>query len=194
MEQIGFSNTAVSFAATLGLGVVSFIATLIAFAVIDQAGRKPLAVTGLFVLAASLLAMAALTMAPQEIAVARWGQVACLAVFVAAFGVTLGPICGIVVSEIYPQSIRGRATSLTSGMQSVFAIAFTLSFPLLLHTPGLTITLLGYAAIGILGALYLLRALPETKAKSLEQITEFWNRRASSPQPSPPNFQSREDV
>jgi hypothetical protein len=79
-------------------------------------------------------------------------------------------------------------------MQSVFAIAFTLSFPLLIHTPGLTITLLGYAAIGILGALYLLRALPETKGKSLEQITEFWNRRAISPHPSPSRIHSSEDV
>jgi hypothetical protein len=86
LEQIGFTDTAVTFAATLGLGVVGLIATLIALAVVDRTGRKPMVVTGLIVLGASLLAMAALTTAPQAIAVVRWGQVACLAVFVAIFG------------------------------------------------------------------------------------------------------------
>jgi sugar porter (SP) family MFS transporter len=184
LEKIGFTNTAVTFAATLGLGVVSFIATLIALAVVDQTGRKPMMVAGLFLLAASLMAMAALTTAPQAIAVVRWGQVACLAVFVATFWLTLGPTSGIVISEIYPQSIRGRATSLSSTMHGVFAILFTLTFPLLLHGLGLTVTLLGYAVIGIVGAFYLMRALPETKAKSLEEITEFWNQRAMARPPA----------
>ena len=66
----------------------------------------------------------------------------------------------------------------------MFAIVFTLSFPLLLHGLGLAITLLGYTVIGIVGALYLMRALPETKAKSLEEIAEFWNHRAMARRPA----------
>ncbi len=58
LEQIGFTNTAVAFATTLGLAVISFIATLIALAVVDQHRRKRMMVAGLFVLAASLLTMA----------------------------------------------------------------------------------------------------------------------------------------
>jgi MFS family permease len=184
LEQIGFTNTAVSFAATLGLGVVGLIATLIALAVIDRAGRKPMIVAGLFMAAASLVAMAALTIAPQASAVVRWGQVACLAVFIAAFWLTLGPASGIVTSEIYPQSIRGRATSLGSTMHGVFAIIFTLTFPLLLDGLGLAIPLLGYAVISVVGALYLIRTLPETKGKSLEEITAFWNKRAMARHPA----------
>ena len=179
LEEIGFTDTAVSFAATLGLGVFGLIATVSALAVIDQTGRKRMVVTGLFILAATLLAMAVLTKAPQVTAVA-WGQVACLAVFVAAFGLFVGPAIGIVLSEIFPQSIRGRATSLTSTMNGVFAITFTMTFPLLLDGVGLTVTLIGYALVGIGGALYVVRALPETKAKSLEEITEYWNDRATA--------------
>ena len=184
LEEIGFTDTGVSFAATLGLGVVSFIATLIALAVIDRTGRRPLMITGLFVLASSLLVMAVLTAAPQADAVVRWGQVACLGVFVAIYGVTMGPTSGIVISEIYPGPIRGRATSLSSTMHGAFAMLFTLTFPLLLDGLGLTITVAGYAVIGIVGAFYLARALPETKAKSLEEITDYWKGRAAPRQPA----------
>lgn len=177
LEEIGFKDTAVSFAATLGLGVVSLATNLIALAVVDRTGRKPLMITGLFVLAASLLVMAALTTAPHTMAAVRWGLVACLAVFVAAFWLTVGPTSGIVLSEMFPGSIRGRATSLSSTMNGVFAIAFTLTFPMLLDGPGLAMTLVGYAVIGIVGALYFSRALPETKAMSLEEISKFWSRR-----------------
>ncbi|MGE2724481.1 sugar porter family MFS transporter [Mycolicibacterium pulveris] len=176
LEQIGFTDTAVSFAATLGLAVVGLIATVIALAVVDRMGRKPMMVAGLFMAAASLIAMAVLTMAPQSGVVVRWGQVVCLAAFIAAFWLTLGPASGIVTSEIYPQSIRGRATSLASTLHGVFAMIFTLTFPLLLGGLGLAAPLLGYAAISIAGAFYLMRRLPETKGKSLEEIEEFWNR------------------
>ena len=179
LKEIGFSDTTVSFAATLGLGIVFLIMTVISLAIIDRVGRKPLVVIGLFVMAACLLVMAALAVGPQASSpLARWGQVASLAVFVAAFALTLGLVGEIVVAELYPQSIRGPASSLSHGMRSVFAIAFTLTFPLLLDVPGLTVTLLGYAVISILGALYLLRALPETKGRSLEDIGEYWHRRA----------------
>lgn len=184
LEQIGFTDTAVSFAATLGLGVVGLITTLIALAVVDRTGRKPMMVAGLFVLAASLLAMAALTVAPQANSMVRWGQVACLAIFIGAFWLTVGPASGIVVSEIYPQSIRGRATSLGSTMHGVFAIVFTLTFPLLLHGLGLSVTLVGYAVISIVGALYLTRTLPETRGKRLEEITEFWSDLATARHPA----------
>lgn len=179
LKEIGFNDTTVSFAATLGLGIVFLVMTLISLAIIDRAGRKPMVVTGLFVMAACLLVMAALTLGPLASSpVARWGQVASLAVFVGAFALTLGAVGEIVVAEIYPQSIRGPASSLSHGTRSLFAIVFTLTFPLLLDVPGLTVTLLGYAVISIVGALYLLRALPETKGRSLEDIGEYWNRRA----------------
>jgi hypothetical protein len=59
-----------------------------------------------------------------------------------------------------------------------------LTFPLLLHGLGLAITLLSYAMIGIVGGVYLMRALPETKAKSLEEKSEFWDKRAMARRPA----------
>jgi MFS family permease len=181
LREIGFTDTTVSFAATLGIGAVFLVMTLVALAIIDRVGRKPMVVIGLFVMAACLLVMTALTMTPNALSgLARWGQVASLAVFAGTFALTLGLIGEVVVAELYPQAIRGPASSLSHGMRSVFAIVFTLTFPFLLDALGLAITLLGYAVISIVGALYLMRALPETKGRSLEEIGEYWDRRATT--------------
>ncbi|MGV0714436.1 sugar porter family MFS transporter [Mycolicibacterium sp. XJ662] len=176
LREIGFADTTVSFAATLGLGVVFLVMTVISLTVIDRVGRKPMVVVGLFVMAACLLTMAGLTTVETS-SLSQWGQVASLAVFVGAFALTLGVVGEIVISELYPQAIRGPAASLSHGMRSVFAIVFTLTFPLLLDFPGLTVTLVAYAAISVVGALYLMRALPETKGRSLEEIGAYWEGR-----------------
>jgi sugar porter (SP) family MFS transporter len=180
LKEIGFEDTAVSFAATLGLGLVFLAMTLVSLAIIDSVGRKPMVVTGLFVMAGCLLVMTALSMLPHAgNALVRWGQVASLAVFVGTFALTLGQVGEIVVSELYPQSIRGPASSLSHGMRSLFAIVFSVTFPFLLGHIGLSVTLLSYAVISVLGALYLWRALPETKGRSLEEIGEYWHHRAA---------------
>jgi sugar porter (SP) family MFS transporter len=179
LKHIGFTDTSVSFAATLGLGLVVLVMTVISLWVVDIVGRRPMVVIGLFVLAASMLTLGALTAigADASSPAVRWGQLAALAVFVGVFALALGPVAEIVVVEIYPQTIRGRATGLAHGTRSVSAIVFSLAFPLLLEAPGLAITVLGFAAISIVGAFYMLRALPETKGRSLEEIGEFWDRR-----------------
>ena len=182
LKEIGFEDTAVSFAATLGLGIVFLLMTLVSLAVIDSVGRKPLVVTGLLAMAACLLVMTALTALPHvNSAVIRWAQVAALAIFVGTFALTLGQVGEIVVSELYPQAIRGPASSLSHGMRSIFAITFTLTFPFLLDVMGLATTLLSYAIISIIGALYLWRSLPETKGKSLEEIAAYWQSQAGRP-------------
>ncbi|MBV8189828.1 MAG: sugar porter family MFS transporter [Alphaproteobacteria bacterium] len=181
LKEIGFEDNAVSFAATLGLGLVFLVMTLVSLAVIDSVGRKPMVVSGLFVMAACLLAMTLLTMLPTAAStVVRWGQVASLAVFVGTFALTLGQVGEIVVSELYPQAIRGAASSLSHGMRSVFAIIFSATFPFLLGAMGLTVTLLSYALISVGGALYLWRVLPETKGRSLEEIADYWRLRAAN--------------
>jgi hypothetical protein len=134
-------------------------------------------VIGLFAMAASLLVMASLTVHPlASTELARWGQAACLAIFAGTFTSTLGLVSAVVISEMYPQSVRGPASSLAWGVRDLFSIVFTLTFPLVLHVLGLGITLVGFAAIGIAGALYLLHNLPETKGRSLEEIAAGWDR------------------
>ncbi len=176
LRDIGFGDRTLVFAATLGLGVVNLMMTVVSAAIIDRVGRKPLMISGLFVMGACLVLFAVLTLADSTVSV-RWGQIGSLVALSATFSLSTGVVGGIVVSELYPQSIRGPASSLLNGMVGIFLIAFTLTFPLLLENVGLPVIVLGYAVISVVGAIYLLRALPETKGKSLEAIDEYWSQR-----------------
>ncbi|MEQ8651596.1 MAG: sugar porter family MFS transporter [Kiloniellales bacterium] len=180
LMEIGFQSTTVSFMATLGLGVVFLLMTLVSLTVIDRIGRKPMLISGLLIMSACLAVMSGLTWASELLGgLAQWGFVATLAVFVGVFALTLGQVGEILVIEIYPQVIRGAATSLLHGMRSLFAFAFTLTFPFVIDSFGLGFTFVSYAAINLLGALYLWGSLPETKGRSLEEITRYWYDKAA---------------
>jgi sugar porter (SP) family MFS transporter len=180
LRSIGFEDTTTSFAATLGLGTVFLVMTLVSLALIDTVGRRAMVLGGLAVMSSCLLVMTALTLLPApDSELVRWGQVAALAVFVGAFALTLGHLGDVIISELYPHEISGPATSLTHGMEGVFAIVFSATFPILLSLMGLTATFLSYAVIGALGAIYLWRTLPETKGRTLEEIGDYWHRRAA---------------
>jgi MFS family permease len=180
LKEIGFSDNTVSFAATLGLGVVFLVMTVLSLDYIDALGRRKMLIGGLTVMAVCLFVMTGLTLSPEVgSAFVRWGQVVSLAFFVGAFALTLGHLGDIVVSELYPREISAPATSLTHGMEGIFAIVFSATFPVLLSLMGLTLTFLSCALISAFGALYLWRFLPETKGRTLEEITDYWHRRAA---------------
>jgi major inositol transporter-like SP family MFS transporter len=73
--------------------------------------------------------------------------------------------------------------SVLGGVGGVIALFSTLTFPLLLENLGLPLILLSYAVIDIVGAIYLLWALPETKGKSLEELADYWRRRVATSEP-----------
>jgi MFS family permease len=180
LTDMGFGDRTFVFAVALGLVVVGLTMNLISAGIIDRTGRKPLMVSGLVVMAVCLVSFVALSSSDNTDGWVRWGQIGCLVVLGAAFPLSVGMVGGIVTSEIYPQSIRGPAISLLAGAGGVMAMISTLTFPLLLDTLGLPVMLVSYAVIDIAGAIYLLRALPETKGKSLEELAGYWSRRAAT--------------
>lgn len=180
LNEIGIVDNTQSFTATLGINIAFLAVTILGMSIVDRAGRKTTLVIGLIAMAGSLVCMAVLTIrliAPSSVAI--WGQVIFLGLFACTFALTVGLVGEIVIAEIYSQSIRGRATSLAFGMRSIFAIAFTLSFPVIIDVFGLGMVLLSYAAISLAGAAYLVRHLPETKGLSLEEIADEWKRHSS---------------
>jgi len=182
--EIGFESTTVSFVATLGLGLVFLVMTIVSLSLIDRVGRRPLMLSGLVIMGLSLALMSLLVSLPGEGGpLLRWGLVALLALFVGVFALTLGQIAEIVVVEIFPQAIRGPGTSLAHGMRSLFAFVFSLAFPFQLKLLGLGPTFASYALVCLAGAAYLSRSLPETRGVSLEQIAALWRARAARSAP-----------
>ena len=175
LKASGFEDTTVSFVTTLGFGIVFLVMTVLSLWIVDKIGRRPMAVSGLIVMAGCLGLMAAMTAVPNSTNPAmRWGLVGCLALFVATFALTVSTVSNVIISEIYPQDIRGAASSLCNTMRSCFRFVFSLIFPSVLTFLGLNLALLLFATFCAGGALYLWRQLPETREKSLEQIGDYW--------------------
>ncbi len=98
-------------------------------------------------------------------------------VFIAAFSMAMGPIPWIIISEIFPARIRGRAASL--GVLTLWAAIFVVAqtFPVLKASVGLTVTYFIYSGCSFLSFLFAALVLPETKGTSLEQIEKYWHDR-----------------
>jgi sugar porter (SP) family MFS transporter len=175
LKEAGFEDTTVSFVTTLGFGIVFLVMTVISLSIVDRVGRRPMTIWGLSVMAVCLGLMAAMSAAPDSTSPAiRWGLVACLAVFVGTFALTLSTVTEVIISEIYPQPIRGSASSLCHTMRSIFRFIFSLIFPSVLAFLGLSLTFLLFAFFCAAGLFYFWRHLPETKGKSLEEIGHYW--------------------
>jgi sugar porter (SP) family MFS transporter len=134
LKEAGFEDTTVSFVTTLGFSIVFLLLTIIASSIVDRVGRRPMAVSGLSVMVICLGLMAAMSAVPDSTSPAiRWGLVGCLAVFVGTFALTLNTVIEVIIAEIYPQPIRGSASSLCHTMRSIFRFVFSLIFPSYSH-------------------------------------------------------------
>ncbi|MEE4164048.1 MAG: sugar porter family MFS transporter [Woeseiaceae bacterium] len=90
--------------------------------------------------------------------------------FVASFAMSIGPIMWVLFSELFPNRVRGMAISFVGLVNSAVAFLVTLVFPWELETFGNSTTFLIYAAFAIVGLVFIMRILPETKGKSLEEL------------------------
>ncbi len=106
---------------------------------------------------------AAITMNPVLILVGILG-------FVAAFAVSLGPVMWVLFSELFPNTIRGLAISFVGFINSAISFLVQLVFPWELATLGSTGTFLLYGIFAFVGLLFIIKLLPETKGKSLEEL------------------------
>jgi sugar porter (SP) family MFS transporter len=166
----GLQSAAVSILATAGIGVINVLLTIVAILLIDRIGRRPLLLIGLVGMVISL-GILGLSFALPGLSGSLGGlAVISLMLYVGSFAIGLGPVFWLMISEIYPLKIRGRAMSIATlvnwGMNLLVAITF-LSLIQLLGTPG-TFWLYSLVGIGALVCVYF--RIPETKGKSLEEI------------------------
>ncbi|MDN5725839.1 MAG: sugar porter family MFS transporter [Propionibacteriales bacterium] len=169
-----------SLLATVGIGVVNTLVTVFAVTQIDRLGRRPLLLGGIAVVAVALVALALLYLVPDKSGVVGYLIVGALAVYIAAFAASLGIAIWLVNSEVYPLSVRGKASSL--GSFTHWGLDLVIASTVLTLISTITPTgLFGiFAVVAVAGFFFLFRLMPETKGRSLEEINHFLAERAGT--------------
>ena len=177
----GFESHIGALYATIGIGFVNFIMTIVAIAYTDKLGRKPLLYIGLWGMLFSLITLGGSFAWATELGTAgKWIAVASVVIYIASFAMSLGPVGWIMVSEIMPLQIRGFAMSAATVSNFGFNFIVVLSFLPLLNTIGNAATFWMFAGITIISMLFVYFFVPETKGISLEKIEKNWKNGVSA--------------
>lgn len=171
-KDAGMESAKAAIWATVSVGVVNVLATFIAICLIDKLGRKPLMYAGLI---GMILSLTALGIAYKELGSgSETGTVTVIAVwvYIACFAFSFGPIPWLMMTEIFPLSIRGRAVSIATMTSWGCNLIVSFTFLTLLQSIGPSYTFWLYALVGALGIIFVWKLVPETKGKSLEEIEE----------------------
>jgi len=156
-------------------GSVGVVATLAAIFTVDRLGRKPLLLFGVTGVGVTLV-LAGLMFALSAPAIAILIVFAC---FLGCFNYSYGSVCWIIIAEIFPTAIRGRAMSLCVFSLWAGCNVVALTFPTVLTTYGAAWAFWLYAMTVPAALLLVAVRIPETKGKSLEQIERTWRRTTS---------------
>ncbi len=169
IKSTGLENSA-SIIATIGIGIVNVLMTVVAILIIDRVGRKPLLLTGIAGMTVSLLILGWAFLTSGFQGIISWITLAGLMLYIASFAVSFGPLLWVMLPEIFPLKVRGAGTGVSAlsnwGANFVVAQAF---LPLV-SIVGRTAVFWGIAGICLVAAAFIYFMVPETKGRSLEQI------------------------
>ncbi|TFK99577.1 general substrate transporter [Pterulicium gracile] len=176
-NQLGLTGSTNSLLATGVVGVAMFLATIPAVIWIDQLGRKPVLISGAFIMAGCHFIVALLAGLYQDDweshAAAGWVAVVFVWIFAVGFGYSWGPCAWIVIAEIWPLSIRGKGLSIaaSSNWMNNFIVGQVTPTMLEHLTYGTNIF---FGAFSLLGGLFVWFLMPETKLLTLEEMDEVF--------------------
>ncbi len=174
--QAAGTTTGDAFLQSVLVGVVNLIFTLVGLWLIDVTGRKTLIVAGSFVQFVSFALVGLLFH--------LHGSGVLVVIFVMTFVIGHafgnGVACWVIISEIYPAKIRGRAMSIATTALWVFSYLGNQSFPVMMKHLGPDGTFWFFSSAALLAMICFWKLVPETKGRSLEQITRFWMERGAS--------------
>lgn len=163
---------------SVGIGVVNFVSTIVATMIMDRFGRKQLLIFGSVVMTVALAILSVMNFVGDVSALAVPTMIL-IAFYILGFAVSWGPIAWVLVGEIFPLSVRGIGSSFGSAANWLGNFIVSQFFLMLLDAFGNNVG--GpFAIFGVFAALsipFVLRFVPETKGKSLEQIEEELTRR-----------------
>ncbi|MBX9720940.1 MAG: MFS transporter, partial [Candidatus Obscuribacterales bacterium] len=166
----GLTSNSVSILATAGVGLINVLMTIIAVALIDKVGRRPLLLVGNIGMMVSLACLSLSFLLHGNSEVLKWVGVSSVFTFVSFFAISLGPIFWIIISEVYPLRIRGFAMSVATAIAWVSNLIVSFSFPVMLAKFGIGATFGMYSLLALASLIFCCIKVPETKGLSLEQI------------------------
>jgi sugar porter (SP) family MFS transporter len=169
-KRTGFGSAS-ALGATVWVGAINFLFTLVAIWLIDKIGRKALLIYGAIGMGISLFMIGLLF--EMKAFSGPWILIFIL-VYIASFAASFGPVVWVLISEIYPNKIRGRAASTATMSNWVANFFVTLLFPVMLDALGAPISFWIFFAWCIISLIFVIIVVPETKGKSLEEIEESW--------------------
>lgn len=156
---------------TVLMGVVNILFTLVAIFTVDRFGRKPLLIIGSIGMAIGAFAVALC----DQMGVKGVLPVFSVIVYAAFFMMSWGPICWVLISEIFPNTIRGKAIAIAVAFQWIFNYLISSTFPALYDfSPMFAYSL--YGVMCVIAALFVWRWVPETKGKTLEDMNKLWKK------------------
>ena len=170
------SKTDVALLQTIIVGAVNLTFTVLAILTVDRLGRKPLMMAGALVMS---LAMFALGTSFAAKAVGLFSLV-CMLVYVAGFAMSWGPVTWVLLSEMFPNKIRGRAMAIAVAAQWMSNYLVSWTFPLMDKNSFLIekfnhgFSYWIYGAMALLAMLLVWRFVPETRGKTLEEMDNIW--------------------
>jgi sugar porter (SP) family MFS transporter len=175
----GLSSAATSVLATAGVGAVNVVMTIVSIWLIDKVGRRVLLFWSLGGMTVTLLVLAAAFYAgsPAELA---WVAVASVAAFVGFFAIGLGPVFWLLIAEIFPLALRGRAMSAATVANWGFNLIVAGTFLDLVAAVGSAGAFLAYAVLSVAALVFIALMVPETKGHSLEEIEADLERAAAA--------------
>jgi SP family xylose:H+ symportor-like MFS transporter len=166
---------------TIIVGVANIVFSLISLVTVDRWGRKPLLILGGAVMGVSMISLGFL------FASGNVGTAALVAVvaYIAGFALSWGPVVWVLLSEIFPNTIKSKAMAIAVAMQWIANLFVSWSFKVLdgnsalngLFNHGFAYWI--YGAMSILAALFVWRFVPETKGRTLEAIQDLWHPHAA---------------
>ncbi|WP_205137121.1 D-xylose transporter XylE [Virgibacillus halotolerans] len=172
-ESMGAAKDA-SMLQTIVMGLVNVVFTVIAILTVDKLGRKPLLITGSIGMAIGMFGVAGMAFAN----IIGIGTLIFIIIFTASFMMSWGPICWVLISEIFPYKIRGQAVAIAVAAQWAANYFISSTYPMMMEFSG-GLTYGFYGAMSVLSALFVWKFVPETKGKSLEEMEHIWKKTSS---------------
>lgn len=164
---------------TVVMGVVNILFTLVAIFTVEKWGRRPLLITGCIGMAVGAFGVA-LTFGNASMSMVCMVSIM---VYSASFMMSWGPICWVLIAEIFPNTIRGKAVAIAVAFQWIFNWIVSSTFVPMFNMKtagdpdfGHWFTYGLYGVICVVAAFFVWKLVPETKGKTLEDMTKLWSK------------------